>query len=153
MLTLKRLGIISLILLCVIVCSFTVIEVYDSKKVSEINATKDMRLVNYEYSKSIAVNATNILTINDQQSYNSAKEHLYSVFSSDLRDEYFPTDKRESIGIKLNKNITSVTGEIKGENSFIFKVRGVLSTEGKSFPLTMLIYVENGIVYKIENLV
>lgn len=150
--SLKRLALVSGVLLLVFAFIFFVIDLYDKTQVEKINNGLDTRLANFDYAKSIALDSINILTIKNQEEYDSAKQRYKKIMTEDLWNEYFPSNKYEGGEKNLTIRVKNISGEIINDDHFIFNIEAILTNDGVENSVRFLVYVKNGLVYKIQSL-
>lgn len=117
-----------------------------------ILATKDTRLSAYDFAKSKSNQAVKVLSIKNDSEYQELRTKMERIMTKDLQSEYFPSKvykggKKDYYVVK-----DSVKGEIVDADSYVFKYELKLVKKDQKVPLTILIYVKNNLVYKIQSL-
>lgn len=151
-LTLKRLGIISLIVLLVVAAVVFLVDINKRVEMKRIMDQRDTRLDAYDYAKTLAAGVPEIITVNSQSSYNYLRDKYRKIMIEELWDEYFSYE--EYLGGEKPFNITtrSVTGEILDDGGYIFKLDLEVRIGEVTSSRVLLVTVRNDRVYKIESL-
>lgn len=112
----------------------------------------DTRLDSFSVAEGIAKNAGKLVTISNNEDYSEFRSLLRKNMTKQVFDEYFPTDKykggKKSITLRQN----SVSGSIKGNDSYIFKLDMTIINGQMETPLVMLVYIDNERIYRIRSL-
>lgn len=112
----------------------------------------DTRLDAFKVSEGIAKQAGKLVTISNNGEYSELRSLLKKNMTKAVYDEYFPTDtyKGGKKSITLRQN--SVSGAIKGRDSYIFKLDMTIVNGQSETPLVMLVYIDNERIYRIRSL-
>ena len=142
------LGIVFIIILALVI-NYGVNKKYenDLKKIQESKVTF---LDNYNRNKALAESYLDVYQIVDEGSYQRVKNYMYNSFSSEMRQELFPSVNYT--GLDLHSMSTTEircigTNNQTGENTFLleYNLKGVNYDQD----ITNLITIENGQIQKV----
>jgi hypothetical protein len=151
-LIIKRLVLISGILVVSLSLLIFLINTYDSKKKAEIMHGMDTRLSSFDIAKSTAEQVQDLISIRNQEDYDTQRQKFSKMMSQSLFADYFPTVKYKGGDKSFSITHAVVTGDIVSDTHFTFKVELVLRDKGVDIPVTLLVFIKDNIMYKIQSL-
>lgn len=149
---LKRVAVFSIfVVFTVILCGGLVLYKQDVEK-QRILGKLDTRLDAFNVAEGIAKKAGKLVTISNNTEYVELRSDLDKNMTKSVFNEYFPTSKyqggKKSITVRQN----SVSGAIKGDDKYIFKLDMTLVNGQLETPLILLVYIDNERIYRIQSL-
>lgn len=141
-------------MLVVLVIAFVLYvgDMYNDKKRNEILSNMDTRLQSYDNAKVVAREVNNLISIRNDTDYQEGKRKYKKIMTSDLYKEYFITEKYQGGKKYFKIREESITGEIQDNNKIIFKIELTLIEDESETPVTLLVYINNNIIYRIQSL-
>lgn len=147
-----------LFLLLFIIIVLLILIVIELSSLAEQNTLKDldsqydMRLYNYYNNELLAKEYLDVITINNDISYQKIKKQLSHKLSEELQEEIFGY---KVYTLQTGPNVYYELQSIKGtldSGVYTFKLEYVVKTNGYVRNLVTLIYIENGIIIKVRTL-
>lgn len=112
----------------------------------------DTRLSAFDLAKSTTLKVQDLISIRTQEDYDAQRQVFKKILSDAMFNDYFPTAKYKGGNKTFSITSATATGEIRGATDFVFKLEMQLSDKGNKIPVTMLVFIKDNIVYKIQSL-
>lgn len=149
---LKRIMLISSIVITLIVVISLLGGAYDSNKKEEIFSKENTDLLPYLNAKNTASSVKELISIRSNKGYIESKDKFRKILSTELYNEYFSTEKYQGGEKTFSLVEEEMVGGILSNESYVFKIDLVLVEEYGETPVTLLVYVKNNIIIKIKSL-
>lgn len=149
---LKRMALISIIGFFAIVLSIIVGSMYDHTQKTKILSQMDTRLNSFDDAEAIANESKDLITIGNESDYANAESEFHKIMTTDLFNEYFPTSLYQGSEKPFTLIENSITGESIGNSAFIFKLDMTLVNGSSQTPLVQFVYIDNGLIYRIQTI-